>query len=77
MTKPIPKSLHTVRVLVIVARLIIATDLAGRGYYLEDTRRLSAEDAIASALSALGYAPGHPDQHGIAAGALKAWKAGL
>ena len=58
--KPLAKSLHTVTVLVRVARLIQATDSSG----------YSNHWAIDKALAALGLA-GMPDTYGLAAAALK------
>ena len=58
LTKPIPKSLHTVTVLVKLAGLFQRT----QGYY--------PADALAAAVAFLGYAD-TPDAHGLAAAALK------
>ena len=61
MSKPLPKSLHTVTVLVNVARLVA------------DTARnpMSYEEAISDALMALGYAD-CTDTHNLVGAALKA-----
>lgn len=58
-TKPIPKSLHTVTVLVRVAT------------HLRD-HHVSNADAVAAALDLLGYTDtNQPDTHGVVAAALK------
>jgi hypothetical protein len=61
-TKPVAKSLHTVTVLMQVARRI-----RGDGE--------TNEQAIASAMAVLGLA-GRPDPYGLAAAALKQMAAG-
>lgn len=58
--KPMPKSLHTVSVLVNVARLFQQLAAANGG------ARMSAEYAIESAIGSLGY-HGAPDPYGLAA----------
>lgn len=60
MSKPLAKSLHTVTVLVRVARLIQATDNSG----------YSNHWAIGKALTALGL-DAMPDTYGLANAALK------
>lgn len=59
MNKPLAKSLHTVTVLVRVARLLLKRDLA-----------YSNPEAIAGALQVLGL-DDMPDTYGLAAQALK------
>lgn len=60
MLKPIPKSLHTVTVLVRVARDI------------QKREGLNNPDAIAAALDLLGYTDENiPDTHGLVPAALK------
>lgn len=67
-TKPIPKSLHTVRVLAILAHQgQLAFDTAG--VQLDDER------AIEWALLQLGYERHTPDDHGLRAKGLAALKA--
>lgn len=62
-TKPIPESLHTVRVVEIMARYVLAHGPCAAF----KTRAEAVEDA----LSLLGYA-GTPDAHGIADAVVKA-----
>ena len=59
MSKPLAKSLHTVTVLVRVARLLLKRDLA-----------FSNVEAVNGALQVLGLAD-MPDEYGLAAQALK------
>lgn len=59
MTKPLAKSLHTVTVLVRVARLLLKRDLA-----------FSNVEAVNGALQVLGL-DDMPDEYGLAAQALK------
>lgn len=59
MFKPMPKSLHTVSVLVNVARLFQQLAAANGG------ARMSAEYAVESAIGSLGY-HGAPDPCGLA-----------
>lgn len=59
-TKPIPKSLHTVRVLAIMARMF---QRANSG--------LTNDSAVSCALIELGYVD-TPDLHGLKAATLKA-----
>ena len=59
--KPLPKSLHTVTVLVKVAELIYAQN---------DVHGLDKEGAVANALRILGYSVDN-DPHGLAAAAIK------
>lgn len=59
MNKPIAKSLHTVTVLVRVARLLLKRDLA-----------FSNVEAVNGALQVLGLAD-MPDEYGLAAQAVK------
>ena len=61
MSKSLPKSLHTVTVLVNVARLL----------QFSATERVSDQEAIASALVFLGYANCN-DMYNLAGAALKA-----
>jgi hypothetical protein len=58
-TKTLPKSLHTVTVLVNVARRYV------------EVERYPANEAIEKALEDLGYG-GAPDPYGLASAALKA-----
>ena len=62
--KPIPKSLHTVRVLVIMADVV----------QLHVEEGLTDEEAIRGALALLGYT-NTPDTHGLKEKALKAYRA--
>lgn len=62
-TKPIPKSLHTVRVVAIMAQMMKA-----------ENPHATNEGLVGAALIRLGYVDA-PDTHGIAAAALKALKA--
>ena len=59
MSKPLAKSLHTVTVLVRVAKLLLKHDLA-----------YSPVEAVAGALASLGLDT-MPDTYGLAAAALK------
>ena len=61
--KPIPKSLHTVRVVAIMAREYLIS------HYAEN---VTAAHAVEVVLHRLGYPAGTPDTHGIAAKAVKA-----
>lgn len=63
MFKPMPKSLHTVSVLVNVARLFQQLAATNGG------ARMSAEYAVESAIGSLGY-HGVPDPYGLAARAI-------
>lgn len=62
MSKPLPKSLHTVTVIVRVSRL-----LQGCGY---PSGEFTDEERVGMALGALGYDPEN-DPYGLAAAALK------
>jgi hypothetical protein len=68
--KPIPKSLHTVRVLAIMAQHFL-DEGATRD---EEPYGLSRSEAVSYALLKLGY-DGTPDTHGLKAKALKAMAA--
>ena len=74
MTKPLAKSLHTVTVLVRVAKLHLpSTPFAGGNNYL-DIRPFSRVErcamAVAEAMETLGLS-GMPDDYGLAAQAIK------
>lgn len=60
-TKPIPKSLHTVRVLVVFAREYLSS---------HDGEAVPYSSAVDVALFRLGY-ENTPDTHGLRAAALK------
>lgn len=63
MNDNLPKSLHTVKVLVNVARYVLK-----HGPCAADKSRA---EAVSDALEILGYAPLHPDTYGLRLAAIK------
>ena len=74
MTKPLAKSLHTVTVLVRVAKLHLPRTPFAGGNNFHDTRSFSRAErcamAIAEALETLGLSD-MPDTYGLVAAAIK------